>query len=95
MLRSFRKFHRSLALIMALPLLLTIVTGVTYSILSEWIHADELASLQVMLLQLHSGALFKLEKIYPLLNGLGLLGLLITGITMTNLFRRSRPPTPQ
>lgn len=90
MLRSFRKFHRSLAIIMILPLLLTIVTGAAYSILSEWVHADELAQLQVTLLQLHTGALFKLEKIYPLLNSLGLLGLLVTGITMTSLFRRSR-----
>ncbi len=90
MLRSFRKFHRSLAIIMTLPLLLTIVTGVTYSILSEWVHAPELAGLQVLLLQLHNGELFKLGKVYPLLNGLGLLGLLVTGITMTNLFRPAR-----
>jgi hypothetical protein len=93
MLRSFRKFHRSLALIMALPLLLTIVTGVAYSVLSEWIHADNLTGLQAMLLQLHTGRLFKLEKFYPLLNGLGLLGLLVTGITMTRLFRQSSQST--
>jgi hypothetical protein len=33
-----------------------------------------------------------LEKIYPILNGLGLIGLLITGLSMTGLFRE-RPQT--
>jgi hypothetical protein len=30
--------------------------------------------------------LLDLEKIYPLLNGLGVIGLLITGLSMTGLF---------
>ncbi len=83
--RTFRKYHRRLAIIMCLPLLITVLTGISYSILSEWLHLDNLAG---FMLQIHSGSIFRLEAVYPVLNGLGLAGLLVTGISMTNLFRR-------
>ena len=84
---TFRKYHRTLALIMTLPLGLTILTGLGYTLLDEWLDMGRLGH---FLLDLHSGELLGLDEIYPILNGLGALGLLITGITMTPLFTRSR-----
>ncbi len=86
MIRAFRKYHRLLAIIMVLPLTLTVLTGMTFP-LAERLEADSIAK---TLIGLHSGEIFGLEAIYPLLNGLGLVGLLVTGITMTGLFRQSR-----
>lgn len=87
MIRAFRKYHRLLVLIACLPLLLTVISGVGYTLFEEWFEQEEIAE---FMLQLHTFELFHLEKIYPLLNGLGLVGLLITGITMTSLFRPKR-----
>jgi hypothetical protein len=88
--RAFRKYHRQLAIIVFLPLLLTVITGVGYSILHEFLGLNELAEI---VLKVHNGEILGLEKIYPLLNGLGLVGMLITGISMTGLFRQ-RPNQP-
>ncbi|NMG21114.1 peptidase [Brasilonema bromeliae] len=83
MLRSFRKYHRQIAIILCLPLFLTVLTGMAYTILNEWFHQPELA---VFLIKIHSLEVLNLQGIYPLLNGLGLIGLLITGLSMTGLF---------
>ena len=83
--RLFRKYHRTLAIILSLPILLTIITGVGYSIFDEWL---ELGQIGQLMLQIHTMEILHLEKIYPLLNGLGLIGLLITGLSMTSLFRK-------
>jgi hypothetical protein len=56
-----------------------------FTIPHEWLHQDQLGG---FLLGLHTLEILHLEKIYPLLNGLGLLGLLITGVSMTGLFRK-------
>ncbi|HBE20123.1 MAG TPA: peptidase [Cyanobacteria bacterium UBA11149] len=85
MQRAFRKYHGTLALIMMLPVALTTLTGILYSILDEWLGMDKIAE---VVLEIHNGEIFGLEKIYPLLNGLGLIGLLVTGASMTSLFRR-------
>ena len=91
MLRTFRKYHRTLALIACLPLIVTVISGVGYTIMGEWFHQDEIGG---FLLSLHTFEIIHLEKIYPLLNGIGLIGLLVTGITMTGIFKK-RPPTPK
>ena len=85
--RIFRKYHRTLAIILCLPLFLTVLTGVGYSIFDEWLEQEQFAGL---LLKIHTMEILHFEKFYPLLNGLGLVGLLITGLTMTNLFRESQ-----
>ncbi len=83
-----RQLHRTLAPIMVLPLLLTLVTGSLYQIADltgkekdfDW------------LLDLHKGHFgsLKLEIIYPFLNALGLLTLAITGVLMwLNMRRRT------
>jgi hypothetical protein len=82
---QFRQFHRAIAPIMALPLLLTAITGSIYQI------ADLSGNEAEWLLDLHKGnfGVLKLEAIYPFLNALGLLALLATGISIWLQMRRS------
>jgi hypothetical protein len=83
--RALRKYHRTIAIAVCLPLIVTVVTGLGYTILDEWFHQDELAE---FILDIHTFKILHLEAIYPLLNGLGLIGLLVTGLNMTGLFRK-------
>ncbi|PZV07651.1 MAG: peptidase [Leptolyngbya sp.] len=93
MVRTFRKYHRSLAIIMALPLGLTILTGLGYTIFEDWLHLDGVGE---FLIGLHTGELVGLEDIYPVLNGLGAIGLVITGIVMSGLTKsRRKSPASQ
>jgi len=55
-----------------------------FTIAHEWLHQNDLGE---FLLGLHTLEIVHLEKIYPILNGLGLVGLLITGLSLTGLFR--------
>ncbi|WP_017297256.1 hypothetical protein [Nodosilinea nodulosa] len=87
MVRTFRKYHRSLAIIMALPLGLTILTGLGYTIFEDWLHIDSIGRI---LIGLHSGELLGLEDIYPVLNGVGAIGLLVTGVVMGGLMKSNR-----
>lgn len=82
---QFRHFHRAIAPIMALPLLLTAITGSIYQI------ADLSGNDAKWILEIHKGnfGVLKLETIYPFLNTLGLLMLLATGISMWLQMRRS------
>jgi hypothetical protein len=89
MYRLFRQYHRWLAIICALPLLLTVITGTTFPIAKAF-HQRELAG---FLIHLHTLETFELDAFFPIINGLGLLGLLITGIYMTSLFRDRRSPS--
>lgn len=83
--RAFRKYHRAIAIAASLPLILTVLTGLGYTIFDEWF---ELEGAGTFLLSLHSMSILHLEGIYPLLNGLGLIGLLVTGLSMTGLFNK-------
>jgi hypothetical protein len=87
----FRKYHRLLASIIFLPLILTTITGMATTMTAEW--KWNLGIPRSLLLEIHTGEFFHLQSIYPMLNGLGTLGLLITGITMTGIFNRK--PHPQ
>jgi hypothetical protein len=89
MKRTFRKYHRVLAGIVALPLILTTITGMLATIVAEW--QLDLGISRSSLLHLHNGEVFHLEKIYPILNGMGLLVMLVTGLSMTNIFHRRSP----
>jgi hypothetical protein len=87
--RLFRKYHRWIAILLCLPLVTTVLTGMGYTIADEWLHQDELGE---FLMSIHTFEVLNLGDIFPILNGIGLLGLLITGLTMTSLFRKpSRP----
>lgn len=85
----FRKYHHVLAVIICLPLFLTTVSGVMYTILDEWF---ENSSLSKFLLGIHTMEILHLEGIYSVLNGVGVLGLLITGLSMIGFFRQKSKP---
>jgi len=89
MKRAFRKYHRAIALVCAIPILLTLLTGIAATIIREW--GMSLGLSASWFLKIHTGEIFHLEAIYPILNGLGLLGLVITGMSMTGLFDRKKP----
>jgi hypothetical protein len=81
------KLHRSIAPIVILPLLLTVITGVIYQITDLSGHEAQ------WLLGVHQGnfGALKLEAIYPFLNGLGLLAMLATGtVILLNARRHPR-----
>ncbi|QXE22197.1 PepSY-associated TM helix protein [Richelia sinica FACHB-800] len=48
-----------------------------------------------LLLSIHTGEIFHLEGIYPILNGIGLIGLLVTGLSMSGLFAKKNRPNSQ
>jgi hypothetical protein len=74
-----RKFHRTLAPIVMLPLLVTVITGVTYRLSKDWfgLTRDQVH----FLMAIHEGEYLgpTLEPFYVLLNGLGALWMLTTG----------------
>lgn len=41
-------------------------------------------------IHLHTLETFELESVFPIISGIGLLGLLVTDVYMTNLFRQRR-----
>jgi uncharacterized iron-regulated membrane protein len=83
--RVFRRYHRKLAFIMCLPLTLTAIAGIAYPILSDWLVQKDLAE---FVLRIHAGDFLGLASIYPILNGLGLVGLLVSGLSMMSRSRR-------
>jgi hypothetical protein len=86
MKRSFRKYHRWIAPILCLPMALTAITGMAITVIEDW-HWN-LGVSEGLLLRLHRGAFLNLQAIYPILNGLGMIGLLVTGMTMSSLFSK-------
>jgi hypothetical protein len=89
--RAFRKYHRYIAIAVSLPLILTVLTGLGYTIFDELF---EIEGAGRFFMGLHTMSILHLEGIYPLLNGLGLIGLLVTGLSMTGLLRK-RKVTPK
>ena len=85
MKNTFRKYHRLIATLFCLPLLFTALTGVSVAIADTWLHQEELAA---FLITVHTFQIFKLDAIVPVLNGLGLIGLVATGLSMTGLFAK-------
>ncbi len=86
--RAFRKYHRVLAIALCIPLSLTVLTGMLATMVGEW--SLDLGLPRSLILGIHTGEILHLQAIYPILNGLGLIGLLVTGLSMSGLFR-SKP----
>ncbi|MGF1512353.1 MAG: PepSY domain-containing protein [Elainellaceae cyanobacterium] len=80
--RRFRSLHKFVAPIVMLPLVVTIFTGVSYRLSKDWFGwtRDQAHWLMVI----HEGEYLgeRLKSVYVLLNGLGLLWMLVTGGTM-------------
>ncbi len=75
-----RQLHRTLVPFMVLPLLITLTTGTAFQFAVAANHAEDF----LWLLDLHRGKFgtINLEFLYPILNALGLLTLIITGLFM-------------
>ena len=82
-----RQLHRILAPVMVLPILLTLITGSMYQVVA----LDGKGGDFYWLLDWHKGHFgsLNLETIYPFLNALGLLTLVITGTQMWFQMRRT------
>ncbi len=93
MKRTFRKYHRTLSIIFALPLILTLLTGIAATLSEEW--SIPLGVARSTILRMHTGEIFHLEKIYPILNGLGLAVMVATGLSMTSLFSSRSQQSPK
>jgi len=88
--QSPRSAHRSLVPIAVLPLLVTTITGIAYSLLDHMGIAPE------WLLDVHNGHYgpVDLSGIYPLLLGLCVLMLMATGVNLWLRGRRTARSTP-
>lgn len=75
-----RQLHRTLAPIMLLPLLLTLITGSLYQLADLFDRGADFS----WLIELHKGHFgnINLSIVYPFLNALGLLILIVSGIIM-------------
>lgn len=84
-----RQIHRALAPILALPLVVTVVTGSLYQIARLNDNFD-----YYWLIQIHKGQWgpLDLQAVYPFLNGLGLLLMVATGLSLWLQMRSHRPP---
>jgi len=90
--KSLRKLHRTLAPILFIPFFLTAFTGVAYRLGESWFGLSD--NTIEWMMYIHQGSYLgpQLRSVYVLLNGLGLVGMLVSGIMMTSIFmRRSRP----
>jgi hypothetical protein len=88
MKRSFRKYHRFIALIVFIPLFVTLTTGILATIIDPDGWNLNLGIPRSLLLSIHTGEIVHLQAIYPVLNGLGLLAMIVTGLSMTSLFNQ-------
>ena len=79
---NLRKMHRKLAPILFAPLLLTAITGVAYRIGRSWFGLS--SEFGNFILLLHEGRFLgkPIVPIYVLFLGLGLLGMIISGMTL-------------
>ena len=75
-----RQLHSTMAPLMMLPLLITLFTGMGFQIAVSLNQTSEF----LWLMEWHRGkfGVINLEIIYPFLNALGLLTLVITGMVM-------------
>lgn len=85
--RKLRQLHRKIAPVVFIPLFLTAFTGVAYRVARSWFGvSDEIGE---ALMFIHQGTFLgkELRVFYVILNALGLLAMLFTGIIMTGIFR--------
>lgn len=89
---DFRKVHRIATPIIVLPLAVSTVTGVIYRVGRSWFKMPK--EVGKVFMNIHQGGYLGdfLMPIYVLFVGLGAVLLLVTGINMTGIFRKSRQP---
>lgn len=85
--RVLRKYHRIIAVLTSLPLLITIISGILITIIDNGLQNPELS---YAVRRLHTMDIIGLQSVYPLLNGLALLSLIATGISISLFNKRSK-----
>lgn len=94
---NWRKLHRFIAPIIFLPIFLTTITGVAYRLGRSWFNIPKGdGTLAETLMMIHQGGFLgkQLIPFYVLLDGIGLIGLLVTGLFMMGIFKKRRRPSP-
>ncbi|MEA5582032.1 PepSY-associated TM helix domain-containing protein [Nodularia harveyana UHCC-0300] len=89
---NFRRIHSVIAPIIFLPLLVSAITGISYSLGERWLGLPE--EQIELLMTIHQGSYFGSvgKPIYVFLIGLGLIAMLFTGLSMTGIFRKRHSP---
>ncbi len=95
MMINFRKLHRKSAPIVFIPLFLSALTGVAYRLGRSWFGIS--GQTAGFLLNLHEGRFLgkPLVPVYVLLVGLGLLVMVVTGVTMIKWQRKTSKSQPK
>eukprot|EP00743_Colponemidia_sp_Colp-15_P009629 GILK01010532.1.p1 GENE.GILK01010532.1~~GILK01010532.1.p1 ORF type:complete len:220 (+),score=11.80 GILK01010532.1:61-720(+) len=88
MLVTSRKLHRAVGFVACIPLFLIAVTGMVYGICRFNFQIEKESV--VWIVRLHTGKLFGLGTIYPIVMGFCLLALLYSGISMSKLCQRRK-----
>ncbi len=85
--KQWRRLHRKIAPIVFLPLFVSAVTGILYRVGKSWLGLGD--SFGEMMMFIHQGSYLgkQLRVIYVILNGLGLIAMVVSGITMAGIFR--------
>ncbi|MEM8603242.1 MAG: PepSY domain-containing protein [Cyanobacteria bacterium P01_H01_bin.121] len=86
-----RNLHAALAPLMALPLIITLITGMAFQVALSTGNAGDF----IWIINIHHGKFgpVDLTLIYPFLNALGLLTLVITGVVMWSQRPKRRKAT--
>lgn len=87
---NFRKLHRTIAPIIFLPLIISALTGTIFVVGETFLEESE--EFEDIILGIHQGEFLgkPLVPVYILLVGLGLIGIIVTGIIMFNQKRNNR-----
>lgn len=91
---NLRKIHRQAAPFVFIPLLLTALTGVAYRIGRSWFGlSDEFGEFMMVI---HQGEFLgkPIVPIYVLLVGLGLIGMIVSGVVLIKQRKQSSQPKP-
>jgi hypothetical protein len=86
---DFRRFHRKLAPIIIIPLLLSALSGVAYRIGRSWFGLSD--DFGEFMMGIHEGKFLgkPLVPVYVLLMGIGLIAMIATGISMIQKRRKN------
>lgn len=89
-IKDFRKLHRKIAPIVFLPLFVTAFTGILYRVARSWFGVSE--EIGDMIMFIHQGTFLgkDLRIFYVILNGLGLIAMVVSGIVMSGIFFHRR-----
>ncbi|MGC9503351.1 hypothetical protein [Baaleninema sp.] len=92
--RTFKTWHRKLAPIVFLPLFVTAFTGMGYRLGKSWFGLSD--NFGEWMMYIHQGSYLgsQLRSFYVFLNGLGLVGMVVSGIVMSGIFRGRRTTSP-